>query len=153
MKAYEIVTEPIEPQRYADYVLRPEAGAVTLFTGHVREWTRGIRTLYLAYEAYIPMAEKMLTKIGAKIEEKWPGTKTAIAHRIGELQIGEIAVVIAVSSPHRRDAYEANEYAIERIKESVPIWKKEIWEDGTEWIGDQRKKPDVSNENKGLDSE
>lgn len=142
MKAYEIVTEPIEPQRYADYVLRPEAGAVTLFTGHVREWTRGIRTLYLAYEAYIPMAEKMLAKIGAEIEDKWPGTKTAIAHRIGELAIGEIAVVIAVSSPHRKDAYEANEYAIERIKEAVPVWKKEIWEDGTEWIGDQRKKPE-----------
>ncbi|NGZ74657.1 molybdenum cofactor biosynthesis protein MoaE [Saccharibacillus alkalitolerans] len=143
MKPYEIVTEPIDPQRYADYVLRPEAGAVTLFTGHVREWTRGIRTLFLAYEAYVPMAEKMLARIGGEIEEKWPGTKTAIAHRIGELQIGEIAVVIAVSSPHRRDAYEANEYAIERIKESVPVWKKEIWEDGTEWIGDQRKKPET----------
>lgn len=146
MKPYEIVTEPIDPQRYADYVLRPEAGAVTLFTGHVREWTHGIRTLYLAYEAYVPMAEKMLAKIGEEIESKWPGTRTAIAHRIGELRIGEIAVVIAVSSPHRRDAYEANEYAIERIKETVPVWKKEIWEDGTEWIGDQRKKPDTQGE-------
>lgn len=141
MKLYEIVTEPIDPQRYADCVLRPEAGAVTLFTGHVREWTRGIRTLYLAYEAYVPMAEKMLAKIGGEIEEKWPGTRCAIAHRIGELKIGEIAVVIAVSSPHRKDAYAANEYAIERIKELVPIWKKEIWENGTEWIGDQRGQP------------
>ncbi|MCQ4085481.1 molybdenum cofactor biosynthesis protein MoaE [Saccharibacillus sp. JS10] len=141
MKAYEIVTEPIDPQRYADYVLRPQAGAVTLFTGHVREWTHGVRTLYLSYEAYIPMAEKMLRQIGTEIEERFPETRTAIAHRIGELKIGEIAVVIAVSSPHRKDAYEANEYAIERIKELVPIWKKEIWEDGTEWIGDQRKKP------------
>lgn len=65
----------------------------------------------------------------------------AIAHRIGELQIGDIAVVIAVSSPHRSDAYEANEYAIERIKEIVPIWKREIWEDGTQWVGGQKKKP------------
>ncbi|MDO3412359.1 molybdenum cofactor biosynthesis protein MoaE [Saccharibacillus sp. CPCC 101409] len=143
MKAYEIVTEPIDPQKYADYVLRPEAGAVTLFTGHVREWTKGVRTLYLAYEAYVPMAEKTLRQIGEEMEAKWPGTRASIAHRIGELAIGEIAVVIAVSSPHRKDAYEANEYAIERIKELVPIWKKEIWEDGTEWIGDQRKKPDV----------
>jgi molybdopterin synthase catalytic subunit len=141
MSVFEIVTEPIVPQTYADYVLRPEAGAVTLFTGHVREWTEGVRTLYLAYEAYVPMAQKKLAEIGREIEEKWIGTKVAIAHRIGELQIGDIAVVIAVSSPHRSDAYEANEYAIERIKEIVPIWKQEIWEDGTQWVGNQRKKP------------
>ncbi|MFC6040043.1 molybdenum cofactor biosynthesis protein MoaE [Paenisporosarcina macmurdoensis] len=141
MKAFEVVTEPINPQLYADYVLRPEAGAVTLFTGHVREWTQGVRTMYLAYEAYVPMAEKKLAEIGREIEVKWEGTRVAIAHRIGELQISDIAVVIAVSSPHRKTAYEANEYAIERIKEIVPIWKKEIWEDGEEWIGDQKKKP------------
>lgn len=141
MKAFEIVEQAINPQYYADMVLRPEAGAVTLFTGHVREWTKGVRTLYLAYEAYIPMAEKKLAQIGAEIEAQWPGTKTAIAHRIGALAISDIAVVIAVSSPHRKAAYEANEYAIERIKEIVPIWKKEIWEDGEEWIGDQKKKP------------
>ncbi len=141
MSVFEIVTEPIIPQAYADYVLRPEAGAVTVFTGHVREWTQGVRTLYLAYEAYVPMAQKKLTEIGREIEQKWEGTRVAIAHRIGELQIGDIAVVIAVSSPHRSDAYEANEYAIERIKEIVPIWKREIWEDGTQWVGDQKKKP------------
>lgn len=142
MKTFEIVTHAIDPQHYADMVLRPEAGAVTLFTGHVREWTKGVRTLYLAYEAYVPMAEKKLAQIGAEIEERWPGAHTAIAHRIGELAISDIAVVIAVSSPHRKAAYEANEYAIERIKEIVPIWKKEIWEDGEEWIGDQKKKPE-----------
>ncbi|MET3210690.1 UNVERIFIED_CONTAM: molybdopterin synthase catalytic subunit [Paenibacillus sp. PvR008] len=141
MSVFEIVTEPILPQVYADYVLRPEAGAVTVFTGHVREWTQGVRTLYLAYEAYVPMAKKKLAEIGHEIEQKWEGTRVAIAHRIGELQIGDIAVVIAVSSPHRSDAYEANEYAIERIKEMVPIWKQEIWEDGTQWIGYQKKKP------------
>lgn len=141
MSIFEIVTEPIIPQTYADYVLRPEAGAVTLFTGHVREWTEGVRTLYLAYEAYVPMAQKKLAEIGREIEEKWIGTRVAIAHRIGELQIGDIAVVIAVSSPHRSDAYEANEYAIERIKEIVPIWKQEVWEDGKQWMGHQKKKP------------
>ncbi|HEY4390686.1 MAG TPA: molybdenum cofactor biosynthesis protein MoaE [Paenibacillus sp.] len=142
MKQFEIVEQPIEVQPYIDYVLHPGAGAVTVFTGHVREWTQGVRTLYLAYEAYIPMAERMLAQIGREIEEKWPGSRVAIAHRIGELHISDIAVVISVSSSHRKAAYEANEYAIERIKEMVPIWKKEIWENGEEWIGDQRQKPE-----------
>ncbi len=124
MKPFEIVTKPIEVQKYMDYVLHPSAGAVTVFTGNVREWTKGVRTLYLAYEAYIPMAEKKMAEIGAEMEEKWPGIKVAIVHRIGELHISDIAVLIAVSSPHRKAAYEANEYAIDRIKEVVPIWKK-----------------------------
>ena len=142
MKPFEIVESPIEQQQYVDYVLHTGAGAVTVFTGHVREWTHGVRTVYLAYEAYIPMAEKMLVQIGAEMEEKWPGVKVAIVHRIGELQLTDIAVLIAVSSPHRKAAYEANEYAIERIKEIVPIWKKEIWEDGEQWIGGQKKYPE-----------
>ncbi|MNO31040.1 Molybdopterin synthase catalytic subunit [compost metagenome] len=141
MKQFEIVEAPLQVQSYMDYVLHPGAGAITTFTGHVREWTHGVRTLHLSYEAYIPMAEKKLAQIGSEIEEKWPGSKVSIAHRIGELQISDIAVVIAVSSPHRKSAYEANEYAIERIKEIVPIWKKEIWENGEEWIGDQKRKP------------
>lgn len=141
MKQFEIVTTELNPELYRQAVLHANAGAVTVFTGHVREWTNGIQTTYLAYEAYIPMAEKMLAQIGQEIEEKWPETRVAIAHRIGELQISDIAVVIAVSSPHRKAAYEANEYAIERIKEIVPIWKKEIWQNGEEWIGDQQKKP------------
>lgn len=142
MKPFEIVETPIEAQKYMDYVLHAGAGAVTVFTGHVREWTHGVRTLYLAYEAYVPMAEKKLAEIGAEMEAKWPGVKVAIVHRIGELHISDIAVLIAVSSPHRKAAYEANEYAIERIKEVVPIWKKEIWEDGEEWIGGQKKYPE-----------
>ena len=142
MKPFEIVESPIEQQPYVDYVLHTGAGAITVFTGHVREWTHGVRTVYLAYEAYIPMAEKMLAQIGAEMEEKWPGVKVAIVHRIGELQLTDIAVLIAVSSPHRKAAYEANEYAIERIKEIVPIWKKEIWEDGEQWIGGQKKYPE-----------
>lgn len=147
MKPFEVVEAPIDAQVYSNYVLHASAGAVTLFTGHVREWTHGVRTVYLAYEAYVPMAEKKLAEIGAEMEAKWPGVKVAIAHRIGELHISDIAVVIAVSSPHRKAAYEANEYAIERIKEVVPIWKKEIWEDGEEWLGAQKKYPD-----KGVDS-
>jgi molybdopterin synthase catalytic subunit len=83
VKPFEIVETPIETQKYADYVLHAGAGAVTIFTGNVREWTHGVRTLYLSYEAYIPMAEKKLAEIGAEMEEKWPGVKVAIVHRIG----------------------------------------------------------------------
>src|SRR5690242_763113 len=98
MKMFEIVESPIDPKPYMDAVLHEGAGAVTVFTGHVREWTNGIRTLYLSYEAYVPMAEKKLAQIGDEIGQRWPGTRVAIAHRIGELQISDIAVVIAVSS-------------------------------------------------------
>jgi molybdopterin synthase catalytic subunit len=86
------------------------------------------------------MAVKKLAKIGEEIIEKWPNTKVAITHRVGKLNISDVAVVIAVSSPHREAAYEANAFAIERIKQIVPIWKKEYWEDGTKWIGDQLEK-------------
>ena len=137
MKLFEVVEEPIQIQRYMDAVMHTGAGAVTVFTGHVREWTHGVRTLSLSYEAYIPMAEKMLAKIGEEIRERFPHIRVAIAHRIGELQLSDIAVVIVVSSPHRKAAYEANEYAIERIKKMVPIWKKEVWEEGEEWVGNQ----------------
>jgi len=134
---YEIVEQPIKVEQLVKKVQRREAGAITTFIGTVREWTEGKRTLYLEYQAYIPMAVKMLATIGEEIESRWPETKVAITHRIGRLNISDVAVVIAVSSPHRKAAYEANEYAIERIKQMVPIWKKEHWEDGEIWIGDQ----------------
>ena len=150
---FEIVEEPIEVEAVIKKVERREAGAITTFIGTVREWTKGRRTVYLKYQAYVPMAVKMLAKIGEEINEKWPNTEVAISHRIGHLDISDIAVVIAVSSPHRKAAYEANEYAIERIKQIVPIWKKEHWEDGETWIGDQLEKvpypngkPDVKDE-------
>jgi molybdopterin synthase catalytic subunit len=119
-------------------VIHPNAGAVNTFIGTVREMTNGKRTLYLQYEAYVPMAENQLAQIGEEIHEKWPDARTAITHRIGRLDISDLAVVIAVSSPHRAAAFEASRYAIERIKEIVPIWKKEHWEDGTTWVGDQK---------------
>ncbi|QHE51438.1 molybdenum cofactor biosynthesis protein MoaE [Pontibacillus sp. HMF3514] len=118
-------------------IVRPEAGAINTFIGTVREFTKGKRTLYLKYDAYVPMAEKKLAQIGDEIQERWPEARCSIAHRIGELSISDIAVVIAVSTPHRADSYDASRYAIERIKEIVPIWKKEHWEDGEQWIGDQ----------------
>ena len=140
MKFFEISKEPINTQSVIDKVVQREAGAITTFIGTVRELTHGKKTLYLIYEAYEPMAVKKLEQIGQEIEEKWSGSKVAITHRVGKLDITDIAVVIAVSTPHRADSYEANRYAIERIKQIVPIWKKEHWEDGQEWIGNQLEK-------------
>ncbi|ANB59684.1 molybdenum cofactor biosynthesis protein MoaE [Anoxybacteroides amylolyticum] len=137
MTLFTITDQPISMEEVVHKVIRKEAGAVTTFIGTVRELTNGKRTLFLQYEAYVSMAEKMLAQIGAEIKERWPEAEVAITHRIGRLEISDIAVVIAVSTPHRKDAYEANRYAIERIKQIVPIWKKEYWEDGTEWVGNQ----------------
>lgn len=134
---FEITESVIIPAKVSDKVLRREAGAITLFIGTVREFTQGKKTLYLEYEAYPSMAVTQLKRIGQEVLERWPDTKVAVTHRIGRLEITDIAVVIAVSSPHRKAAYEANEYVIERIKQIVPIWKKEMGEDGEAWIGDQ----------------
>ncbi|MEN1970341.1 molybdenum cofactor biosynthesis protein MoaE [Lentibacillus sp. N15] len=132
-----LTQQPILLNDCIEKVVRAEAGAINTFIGTVREFTAGKQTLYLEYQAYIPMAEKMLRQIGDEIDNKWPGAKTAIVHRVGRLEISDIAVVIAVSTPHRNDAFDASRYAIERIKQIVPIWKKEHWKDGTKWIGDQ----------------
>lgn len=137
-KKFWVTDEPIHIQACVDKVIRAEAGAICTFTGIAREFTSGKRTLYLEYQAYVQMAEKKLAQIGAEIKKKWETAEVAIAHRTGRLDISEIAVVIAVSTPHRADAFAASRYAIERIKDIVPIWKKEHWEDGTKWIGDQK---------------
>lgn len=121
---FEIVDIPIVVEEVTNKVARRDAGAITTFIGTVRELTKGKRTLHLEYEAYKPMAVKQLMRIGEEISERWPDAKVAITHRVGRLEIMDIAVVIAVSSPHRKVAYEANEYVIERIKRIVPIWKK-----------------------------
>ncbi|MEF3351845.1 molybdenum cofactor biosynthesis protein MoaE [Paenibacillus sp. GYB006] len=132
-----ITDQPIEAEEVISKVKRREAGAITLFLGTVRELTFGKRTLFLEYEAYPSMAVKQLERIGEEVRERWADTCVAITHRIGRLEISDVAVAIAVSSPHRKAAYEANEYIIERIKQIVPIWKKEYGEDGSEWVGDQ----------------
>src|SRR5699024_6187994 len=137
-KNYWITEEPIDINECIQKVIRAEAGAVSTFMGTVREFTHGKRTLFLEYQAYIPMAEKKLAQIGQEIEKKWGNTKSSIAHRVGMLDILEVAVAIAVFSPQPKDALEANRYAIDRNKEIVSILKKEHWEDGTKWIGDQK---------------
>ncbi|RAP75481.1 molybdenum cofactor biosynthesis protein [Paenibacillus montanisoli] len=136
-KRFFITEEPLSVDAITAMVIVPNNGAAITFTGTTREWTHGSRTVRLEYEAYIPMAVKTLEQIGDEIEERWPGAQVAIAHRIGVVEIAEISVVIAVSAPHRGDCYEASRYAIERLKQIVPIWKREIWEDGSEWKGHQ----------------
>src|SRR5690625_2378988 len=139
-KYFWITEDPIDLNDVYEKVVRSEAGAVSTFTGIVREFTHGKQTLFLEYQAYASMAEKKLAEIGIEINERWGNTETAIVHRIGRLEISEIAVAIAVSTPHRVDSFAACRYAIERIKEMVPIWKKEHWEDGSVWIGNQQEK-------------
>ncbi|QHA91546.1 molybdenum cofactor biosynthesis protein MoaE [Bacillus sp. N1-1] len=137
MEYYKITSEEIDVNQVITSVIRPEAGAINTFIGTVREFTGEKQTVSLQYEAYPSMAEKQLKRIGIEIREQWPDVQTSIVHRIGKLAISDVAVVIAVASPHRAESYDASRYAIERIKEIVPIWKKEYWTDGEEWIGDQ----------------
>ncbi|RKY70181.1 MAG: molybdenum cofactor biosynthesis protein MoaE [Candidatus Latescibacterota bacterium] len=112
-----------------------KAGCVVTFIGCVRDQTGGKRVLALEYEAYNEMAERKMAEIGAEIAQKWRLDKVAIVHRTGHLKIGETSVVIAVAAPHRAEAFDACRYAIDRIKEIVPIWKKEIYEDEEKWAG------------------
>ncbi|SDN22489.1 molybdopterin synthase catalytic subunit [Paenibacillus sp. yr247] len=134
---YEITHDTIDVAEVTSKVNNPNHGASLAFIGTTREMTNGQRTVLLEYEAYIPMALKTMETIGHEIEARWPGTFCAITHRLGKVAIAEASVVIAVSSPHRADCYEASRYAIERLKQIVPIWKKEIWDDGSEWKGSQ----------------
>ncbi|RST77016.1 molybdenum cofactor biosynthesis protein MoaE [Siminovitchia acidinfaciens] len=134
----EITRDPIKIEEIYQKVVRRDAGAVTTFVGTVRELTHGKKTLYLDYEAYESMALKKMEQIVEEMKERWPVIEVAMAHRIGRLEITDIAIAIAVSAPHRPEAYEANRYALERVKEMVPIWKKEHWEDGEEWVGNQQ---------------
>lgn len=134
---FEVTEAPLSADEVASRVTNPYSGATLVFVGTVREWTKGKRTTYLHYEAYPEMAVAQMAVIGREIEQRWPGAQVAIVHRVGRLEVTEPSVVIAVATPHRADAFEACRYAIERLKQIVPIWKKEIWEDGEEWVGSQ----------------
>jgi MoaE-MoaD fusion protein len=134
---FEVTEEPLSADEVASRVTNPYSGATLVFVGTVREWTKGKRTILLEYEAYPEMAVRQMQIIGKEIDERWPGTKVAIAHRVGRLEVTEPSVIIAVATPHRVDAFDACRHAIERLKQIVPIWKKEIWEHGEEWVGSQ----------------
>ncbi len=132
-----VTDRPIDLQAISDQVASPRAGAIATFAGTVRDHARGRGVLVLEYEAYPEAAERALEHIGAEIREKWDVEGVAITHRTGRLTIGETSVGIAVSSAHRAEAFEACRHAIERIKQIVPIWKKEYYEDGETWIGSE----------------
>lgn len=132
---YKIQTEKIKPDALYHAVLSDSDGAVTTFAGVVRDNTKGRGTSYLIYDAYKEMAQKKMREIGDEIKDRWDVDRVGMLHRIGRLEIGEISVLIAVSSPHRKASLEACHYAIDRLKQTVPIWKKEVWTDGGEaWI-------------------
>ncbi|HEY3445154.1 MAG TPA: molybdopterin converting factor subunit 1 [Myxococcales bacterium] len=130
------VTErPLELGAVVALVSTPERGGVVTFTGTVRSESHGKKVRRLEYEAYGAMAVEKLEEIAAEAEAQWPGVRVAVHHRVGVLQIGEAAVVIAAAAPHRQEAFRACEHAIERLKQDVPIWKKEVYADGAEWVG------------------
>lgn len=131
---FELTTEPIDVGAVSRRVVLPECGATVTLDGYAREWTRGRRTQHLIYEAYAPMAQSELERLGREAHEQFEIAHIGIVHRTGRLEIGETSVVIAVGAPHRRAAFEACEWAIRELKRTVPIWKKEIFEDGEIWV-------------------
>ncbi|MDX2044751.1 MAG: molybdenum cofactor biosynthesis protein MoaE [Acidobacteriota bacterium] len=142
---FEITREPIDKQGLEQRLLTGGAGAVVTFDGVVRDNTNGRRVTTLDYDAYPPMAVKEMCRVGEEIRQRWPEVeRIGIVHRFGEMKISESSVVIVVTSPHRKIAFEACHYAIDRVKQIVPIWKKEIFEDGEAWVEGQRPDYQVS---------
>ncbi|MFY1831212.1 molybdopterin converting factor subunit 1 [Myxococcus fulvus] len=132
---FRVVERPLRLEEVVEAVGGEAYGGLVTFSGSVRDATKGRRVLRLEYEAYAPMAEKKLAEIGAEAATSWPGVRLAILHRVGVLVPGELAVVIAAAAPHRKEAFRGCEHAIERLKQDVPIWKKEFFEDGEVWVG------------------
>jgi len=134
---HKIVSGQIDKDEAVKAVNVPTSGAIVTFDGIVRGTSHGKKVLYLEYDAYSEMAESKMEEIVKEIYDKWHLKDIAMVHRTGRLEIGETSVFIAVSAPHRAQAFEACRYAIDRIKKDVPIWKKEVWEGGEEWVGMQ----------------
>jgi len=135
---FEVTREPIDKIGLERRLLGGGAGAIVTFDGVVRNETRGRSVVRLHYEAYVPMAVREMRRIGSEVHERWPDVaQIGIVHRFGELNVSESSVVIVVTSPHRRVAFEACRFAIDRLKQTVPIWKKEVFADGEEWVEGQ----------------
>ena len=134
---FELTTEPIDVGAVARRVVVPECGATVTLDGYAREWTKGKRTLYLVYEAYDGMALTEMQRLGVEAHKQFEIAHLGIVHRTGRLEIGETSVVIAASAPHRKAAFQACEWAIKELKRTVPIWKKEVYEDGEDWVRPQ----------------
>lgn len=137
-EVFAIVEDAIDVGALVAAAQRPDCGAVNTFVGTTRvDESAGNSVEYLEYEAYRPMADRKLEQIGSEIQDRWDVSHVSIVHRLGRVDPGEASVVIVVASPRRGPAFEASRYAIERIKEIVPIWKREIWSDGYVWVGSQ----------------
>jgi molybdopterin synthase catalytic subunit len=133
-----IVEEAIDVGGLISAAQRPDCGAISTFVGTTRvDENNGASVEHLEYEAYRPMADRKLEEIGAEIEGRWDVREVSIVHRIGRVDPGEVSVAIVVASPRRCPAFEASRYAIERVKQVVPIWKREVWSDGYVWVGTQ----------------
>ena len=133
----EILHTTLDPEAIAARVRSDSNGAVVTFLGTTRDSTDGRGVLHLEYEAYQPMADQKLAEIADEMRDRWGIEDIAIAHRLGKLEIGDISLVVAVASPHRADAFAACQYSVDRIKQIVPIWKKEFFEDGEVWVGNE----------------
>ena len=135
---FAIIEGPIDIGALVAGAQRPDCGALSLFIGTTRvDESDAALVEYLEYEAYRPMADRKLEEIGAEIEARWDVRHVSIVHRVGRVDPGEASVAIVVATPRRGPAFEASRYAIERIKEIVPIWKREVWSDGYVWVGSQ----------------
>jgi len=131
----QLTVEPIDYAALTEQVRRHDCGAVVTFLGTVRDLTNGRVTVALDYEAYPGMAERKMAEIESETRSRWPVGEMAMVHRLGHLDVGDVSVAVAVSCPHRGQAFEACRFAIDRLKELVPLWKKENWADGsTEWV-------------------
>ena len=133
--AFRVTAEPLSLEAVVEEVADESAGAVATFLGTVRRESRGRTVLYLEYEAYAEMAEEVMAQIAAELEQRYELWAVAIHHRVGRVEIGEASVAIAVSAPHRHDALAACKDAIDTLKQTVPLWKKEVYEGGEEWLG------------------
>jgi molybdopterin converting factor subunit 1 len=138
---FELTARPLDARRMETAVAHKGAGAICTFTGVVRDSSRGRAVTHLEYEAYAEMATVQMRKIADEIAGQWPEARVAMAHRTGRLEIGEPSVVVSVSCPHRAEAIAACKWGIDRLKESVPIWKKEHADDGTYWIEGDESRP------------
>jgi molybdopterin synthase catalytic subunit len=134
MDFVELTTDPIDITGVARRVIPPECGATVTLDGYVRKFTKGRETLHLFYEAYEPMALKEMQKLIDQAKGEFEIANIGIVHRLGKLEIGETSVVISVAAPHRKAAFAACEWLIRELKRTVPIWKKEVYADGEEWV-------------------
>jgi molybdopterin synthase catalytic subunit len=131
---FQIVHDILDARALAQQLATQSDGAIVTFSGIVRGTNQGKKVLFLEYEAYPEMAAKMMERIGKEIQDNWGLSAVRMQHRVGRLNVGETSVVIVVAAPHRDDAFAACQYAINRLKRIVPIWKKEVFEDGEVWV-------------------